>query len=82
MKKIKYLSNKKCKKIYQNKNLKLISIGRLTDQKDFMTLLKAIKICKRQDIELIIIGKGKEEYNLKKYVSSNRLTKKNQVSWL
>ncbi len=74
--KIKYLSNKKCKKIYQNKNLKLISIGRLTDQKDFMTLLKAIKICKRQDIELIIIGKGKEEYNLKKYVSSNRLTKK------
>ena len=74
--KIKKLSLKKCKKIFQKKTLKIISIGRLTDQKDFLTLLKSIKICKKKNIQLFIIGKGQEEEKLKNFTKKNDLQDK------
>ena len=75
-KKINKLSREKCEKVFNKKNLKLISIGRLTQQKNFLTLINAIKNCRRKNIQLVIIGKGSEEKNLKKFVINNNLNKK------
>tara|TARA_B100001996_G_scaffold282340_1_gene222714 strand:+ start:177 stop:857 length:681 start_codon:yes stop_codon:yes gene_type:complete len=72
---IKRKSNKKIKNPFSIKNsLKLISVGRLTDQKDFLTILKAVKLVKR-NVELIILGKGIEYLNLKNFIDKNNLSK-------
>ncbi len=71
-KKIKKNSNIKIGKIYSNNVLKLISVGRLTFQKDFTTLIKAIKLVKTR-VELLIIGKGKEKENITKIINDNNL---------
>ena len=75
--KIKKKSLEKCKKIYSNQNtLKLITIGRLTYQKDFLTLLKAMKILKNKiNFELVIIGKGVDKMMLENYIYQNDLKK-------
>ena len=50
-------------------------MGRLTKQKDFVTMLKAIKLVKRK-IYLIIIGKGVEKRNLSNFILENNLINK------
>ena len=74
-KNIKRKSYEKVKKIYKKKDsLKIISVGRLTEQKDFLTLLKAIKIIKNKEkIELVIVGKGTEKKRLEDYVLNEKL---------
>ena len=76
--KIKKMSLEKCRKIYSKKNtLKLISVGRLTYQKDFLTLLKAMNILKKKrNFELIIIGKGVDKPLLENYILENGLKNK------
>ena len=64
------------KKLFRSKPkfLKILSIGRLTEQKDFFTLLKAINLIKNKiDLKLIIIGKGAEKKKLINYVKENNL---------
>ena len=62
----------------KSKILKIINIGRFTDQKDQITLLKAINlICKKVKLKLLIIGYGKNEGLLNSFVKKNKLT--NQV---
>ena len=74
--KIKFNKNIK-KKIYKKKSLKILTIGRLTKQKDHMTLLKAIKLINFDlNPELIIIGKGNEFRNLKNFIKDNNLNSK------
>ena len=46
------------KKEYHNKIHKIISVGRLVDQKNYNLLLEAINICKNLDIQLTIYGNG------------------------
>lgn len=59
-----------------NKSLKLINIGRLTDQKDQMTILKAANLLKNKiNFELLIIGNGYEKERLLNYINMNRLNK-------
>ena len=59
---------------YKKKDLKIINIGRLTDQKDQITILKAINNLKnRIKIKLIIIGRGNEKNNLQNYIKKNNL---------
>ncbi len=71
---IKLHANKKTKKIFPNNVLKLINVGRLTDQKNQMLLLKAINLIKdKLKIYLIIIGKGKNYTELKKYIFDKNL---------
>ena len=62
---------------YLNVNsLRILSVGRLTKQKDHITLLKAAKLINPAvKPELIIIGKGKEYINLKNFIISNHLQK-------
>ena len=59
-----------------NKSLNLINIGRLTDQKDQMTLLKAINLLKdKVNIRLIIVGEGENKKKLENYININNLKK-------
>lgn len=72
------LSNQKIKKtLYQNNGtLKLINVGRYVDQKDQLTLLKAINEIKDQvKIQLIIMGRGVKKEILKEYINKNQLNK-------
>ncbi len=60
---------------FKKKDLKLISVGRLTDQKDHMTLLRAFMLINvNLNPKLIIIGKGAEYHKLKSYIQKNYLT--------
>ena len=49
----------------------------MTDQKDQITILKAINVLKKLNIRLLIMGRGIEKNNLIKYVKDNKL--KNNV---
>lgn len=62
-------------KFFKKKDLKLITIGRLTDQKDHLTLLKAFSLVvkKRIDAKLLIIGKGKLNNVIEDFISENNL---------
>ena len=75
-KKIKKLSLQKAKKIYSYKCLKIISVGRLTDQKDFMTLFKAVENVKNKIVQLVIIGKGSNRSDLENFIIKKNLHKK------
>ena len=73
---IEKLSNVKSNTIFsKGKFLKLISVGRLTDQKDFITMIRSVKLVKRK-VELVILGKGHKHNHLKQYVYINNLNSK------
>jgi len=58
------------------KTLNIINIGRFTDQKDHLTLLKAINILKEKiKFKLLIIGRGKNKKKIINYIDENNLTK-------
>lgn len=62
--------------INKNKTLNIINIGRLTDQKNQILLLKAINILKKKIfIKCLIIGKGNNLISLKDYIKNNNLEK-------
>jgi glycosyltransferase involved in cell wall biosynthesis len=63
------------KKIYKKKkSLKLICIGRLVDQKDHLTLLKAINLIHlRINVELLIVGRGQNKSQIKDFINQNKL---------
>ena len=61
---------------FKRNTLNLINIGRLTNQKDQITILKAINLIKNSiKLKLLIIGKGSELYNLNKYIINHDLKK-------
>ena len=66
----------------QNKNCyKLIAIGRIVEQKDYITMLKAMKLINNKlKFKLIILGKGKLKNTLKKFCKNNEL--KNKIKFL
>tara|TARA_B100000787_G_C16193795_1_gene299278 strand:- start:1220 stop:2320 length:1101 start_codon:yes stop_codon:yes gene_type:complete len=65
------------KKIFENnKNINIINVGRLVDQKDQITLLKAINLLKEKiPMQVLIVGSGIEQKNLKNYIVKNGLSK-------
>ena len=76
------LSKKKLNKsVYKNdKTLKVLNVGRLVDQKDQMTLLKAIKLVQNKiPIEALIIGNGIKKNELQNYIYKNNLKKNVRV---
>ncbi len=81
----KIFSKKSNPKIYNKQNfLKLINIGRLVDQKDQITILRALKFMKKkfnfQRFELVIIGQGKLKDYLNEFIKQNVL--ENQIKIL
>ena len=78
LKKIRKLSNSGLADPFFNKNkcLKLINLGRFTDQKDQITILKACKILKdKLNFRLLIFGRGIEKNNMQKFIFDNDLNK-------
>ena len=74
----KNLKNKIIKNIFFKKNyLNIVSVGRLTDQKDHLTLLRAINsLSNNFKIRLAIIGKGNMKDNLQEYINKKKLQNK------
>ena len=74
-------SKKKAEKIFnKNKSLKIINIGRFVDQKDQITLLKALNLIKdKVNFEAVIIGKGKLKDSLINFINKNNLKKKIKI---
>ena len=73
---IKKLSKVKIKRSFSQKKLNIISVGRLTEQKNHITQLKAIKyIKKKYNPCLTIIGKGYKEEYLQSYIKANNIQK-------
>ena len=68
----------KIKKSFFKKNyLNIVSVGRLTDQKDHLTLLKSINLLKKDHkLRLVIIGKGETENFLQNFIIKNDLQSK------
>ena len=76
IKKIKRLSKEKVPKIFQKNKLKIINIGRLSEEKDHMTLLKALCLLKKQiSYKAVIMGRGNLENKIKKFIKENNLNK-------
>ena len=70
------LSKKKVKNLFPKKTLKIISVGRLVDQKNQLTLLKAINIIKNlYPVKVVLIGRGVDFYKIKNYIKLNKLSK-------
>ena len=63
-----FFNDKKC--------LKIINVARLTNQKDHLTLLKAVKkLANLRKCKLVIIGRGYKEKIIRKYILENKLEK-------
>ena len=61
-------------KFFNNKKLKLISVGRFTDQKNQMLILEAIRYLKNKiPIKVLIAGKGSEFFKLDSFIKKNGL---------
>jgi len=59
--------------------VKIITVGRLVDQKDHLTMLRAINLIKDKNIKLLIIGNGKNKLKLKNYIKDNKLSSKVKI---
>ncbi len=68
-------SKEKSKKIFKNKNkLKILNIGRFTEQKDQLTLLKSLnKLKNKINFEACIVGRGVLKEKLQNYISDNKI---------
>ena len=61
---------------FNNKDLKLINIGRCTDQKNQILILQSVKYLKNKiPLKLLIAGRGKEFVKLKSFIKNNNLEK-------
>ena len=71
--------NSKIKFKKSKKIIKILTVGRLTFQKNQILLIKALNQIKNLNFKLTIVGNGKEESNLQKYIDRNRLDKKIRI---
>ena len=65
---------------FSKKKINFINVGRFTDQKDQITLLKAINLLKDKiNFNLLIVGYGKQRNLLLNYINENNLHKKVKI---
>jgi glycosyltransferase involved in cell wall biosynthesis len=65
---------------FSKKKLNIINVGRYTDQKDQLTLLKAINLIKdKVNLKLLIVGRGIKKDDLIRYINLNNLKKNVQL---
>lgn len=60
----------------RKKHNKFLAVGRLVDQKNFMALLKSLKLLiqKNQDWKLTLVGSGPDKDQLRKFIDDNNLS--------
>ena len=59
---------------FKKKHIKIINIGRFTDQKNQLLILKSIKQLKKLvPIKMLIIGRGRNDKILRNYIKTNQL---------
>ena len=74
--KINYLKNHKIEKKYTKKKF-YVAIGRLTKQKNFLFLVRAIaKILEDQNLNLLILGEGEQKFKIQQLINEYGLNKK------
>ena len=62
------------------KFLKILSIGRLVDQKDHITILKALNLIKKKKkFKFCLIGKGSLKNKLQNFIKKNKINNKIQL---
>ena len=68
-------SKKSSRKIFKSgSKLKILNIGRFTDQKDQLTFLKSLNLIKDKiNFEACLVGRGKLKQKLEKYILDNKL---------
>ena len=78
---IKKKSKVKCKKIFQNNDPTIISVGKLKKQKNYINLIRAIDnlIKKKKKINSIIIGSGPEKKKLQKLIYKLKLSQRIKI---
>jgi len=78
---IRQKSKKKTLSIFKSKKkLKILNIGRFTDQKDQITLLKSLKYLEQNlEYEAALIGKGILKTKLNRYIKENNLINKVKI---
>tara|TARA_Y100001958_G_C21231165_1_gene556910 strand:+ start:1 stop:1089 length:1089 start_codon:yes stop_codon:yes gene_type:complete len=65
---------------FDKKKLNIINVGRYTDQKDQLTILKAINRIKNKiKLNLLIVGRGVEKEKLINFINENNLSKQVQL---
>ena len=71
------LSKKKTKNIFLNKNfLKIIHVGRFSEEKDHITFLNALTLLKEKiKFEAIIMGRGRLKKKIFQFIETNNLKK-------
>ena len=81
IKEIKTKSRENYKKIFENKNPTIISVGKLKKQKNFINLIKAIDTLNKNKnkINSLIIGSGKEKNKLEKLILKLKLSKQIKI---
>ena len=72
----KKINKKKINFFNHYKNLKIISIGRLTDQKDHLTLIKSLNILNEQGVKfkLYLVGQGINYNKIYNFIKDYKLT--------
>ncbi len=61
---------------FKRKSLNIINVGRFEDQKDHLTLLKAINLLNNQiSFKLLLIGNGSKERMIKNFIKSKKIVK-------
>jgi len=64
----------------KDRYLKLINVARFTDQKDHLTLLKAVNLLKNKvNFKLLIIGRGVNKKKMYNFINKNNLQKKVKI---
>ena len=70
----KYSKKKISFNFFRNNTLNIISVGRLVEQKDHLTTLKAVnKVKKKINLKVLIIGDGDRKSELLDYINRNKL---------
>jgi len=76
IKKIKSLSTKLAPKIFKKNKLKIINVGRLSEEKDHITFLKALHLLGNQvNYDAIIMGQGKMKNEIEDFINNHNLKK-------
>ena len=65
----------KPKKYKKKSFFNIIAVGRLSSQKDYFTLLKAIRFIKEKNFKIKIFGEGELKKNLFSFIKNNNLQK-------